>query len=95
MFPEIFGNFYVLKSENSEFLPNFHRLFKIFILPLQKNNIQVKNHCNSSKNCIFSQNRMFSNIYIVISGMKQKEDHGLHSSVDASYAISGAKKSQT
>ena len=24
-----------------------------------------------------------------------KEDHGLHSSVDASYAISGAKKSQT
>ena len=25
----------------------------------------------------------------------QKEDHGLHSSVDVSYAISGAKKSQT
>ena len=32
---------------------------------------------------------------LVKNSILTKEDHGLHSSVDASYAISGAKKSQT
>ena len=46
---------------------------------------------------------IFQNCLVLIFGAKFieqklkkfKEDHGLHSSVDASYAISGAKKSQT
>ena len=37
----------------------------------------------------FDKNQTFSRIF------HPKEDHRLHSSVDASYAISGAKKSQT
>ena len=76
-FPKVPGNFWgFLCTEKrklrifTQFSPtflDFSFAFKSNFI-VKKDNIQVKNHCNSSKNCIFSQKRMFSNIYIVIPG---------------------------